>query len=71
MEGPVTSAVIGRNDALATQWATDQGTLRRIAEALRGQAVPPVPVIAPFIGPPDDLERRTCTWLPALDARRQ
>lgn len=48
----------------------DTCTLQRVASALREQITSPSAAVPAFIGPAEPLERRTCSWLPALDARR-
>ena len=64
MERAAKTAAAGGNDALTERHATDQGTLRRVAEALRGQLDGQViPAAAALIGPTELLEHRTCTLL--------
>jgi hypothetical protein len=60
-------AAAGGNDAMKARHATDPGTLRRVAEALRDQLDAQVlPAADALIGPGELLEYRTCTLLPPL-----
>jgi hypothetical protein len=62
----------GGQAALAAECKTDPGTLARVAEVLRGQLggrmLPPA---APFIGPGEELQRRTGTPRGPLDGGRR
>jgi hypothetical protein len=70
MERAAKTAAAGGNDALNARHATDPGTLRRVAEALHAQLHGQViPAAAAFIGPPEQLEYRTCTFLGPLNAK--
>jgi hypothetical protein len=62
----------GGQAALAAQCKTDPGTLARVAEVLRGQLDGRMrPAAAPFIGPAEELQRRTGTPDGPLDGRRR
>lgn len=52
--------------ALHAECTTDWATLSRVATVLRGQRTGTLPVVAPFTGPVEELDSRTCTLLAPL-----
>jgi hypothetical protein len=61
----------GRQAALAAECKTDPATLARVAAALHGQLDGQViPAGSALIGPPEQLEGRTCTFLGPLNDKR-